>query len=322
MRVALSLLQFACVLLAVSFALSFAARWHFMLDNLSSFRLHFLLAFLVCGVVFVLARNWYWSGVALAGTIVSLTQIVPWYLPSEPVTLSAESKSIKVMTANVLLRNTDYDRFIQAVTKIDPDVLGLVEVNSEWVTALYGLREDFPHTFAAPDEGFRGFALYSKYPIQNAVVETSEDGSPWGISAILQVEQEGIAFMLVHPAPPMSSLLADQRNRQLETIARAAHSIPGPKIVGGDLNISMWSPQYDRFVEDAGLANARQGFGVSGTWPPSRLFGVPIDHLLYSGNLDVVKFEVLDNFGSDHLPILAQMVVNSPARAASTLTDN
>lgn len=86
-----------------------------------------------------------------------------------------------------------------------------------------------------------------------------------------------------------------------------------PTIVIADLNASMWSPHYTRFVSETGLKNARQGFGVVSTWPVQfDPLMIPIDHAMVSSDILVKDFRVLSGIGSDHAPFVLDVYVGLP----------
>jgi endonuclease/exonuclease/phosphatase (EEP) superfamily protein YafD len=74
----------------------------------------------------------------------------------------------------------------------------------------------------------------------------------------------------------------------------------------------MWSPFYQRFIQQAGLKNARSGFGIIPTWstklPP---LSIPIDHCLVSPNVNVLQMRAGRYVGSDHLPLITDLVIGN-----------
>ncbi len=52
-----------------------------------------------------------------------------------------------------------------------------------------------------------------------------------------------------------------------------------------------------------------QGLRIQGTWPSFIPFflRIPLDHLLVSDNIHIIKQEVGPPVGSDHLPILTKI---------------
>jgi endonuclease/exonuclease/phosphatase family metal-dependent hydrolase len=99
--------------------------------------------------------------------------------------------------------------------------------------------------------------------------------------------------------------------------------VNNPVVIAGDLNITMWSPYYKRFISKTGLRNARQGFGILPSWPVkttyphyskippfmSWLISIPIDHCLISPELKVSKIRTGANVNSDHLPLIIDLVI-------------
>ena len=76
----------------------------------------------------------------------------------------------------------------------------------------------------------------------------------------------------------------------------------------GDLNITMWSPNYQEFVDRAELKNTRQGHGILPSWPTQfPVLSIPIDHVLVSSEIQVRDTRIGRNVGSDHLPIIVDL---------------
>lgn len=307
----------AFMLLLAVFALSFAGEWHYVLDNLSSFRVHFMYAFCAMAAILGLLRSTAWFSAALVVTAVSAAFPASWYLSGDEPTGVSGGSTFSVLSGNVFLHNSDFDRYVGAIKQTSADVVGLMEVNGAWVDRLRSLEDDYPYRFAVPDEGYRGFAVYSRLPFENAQVLSTDDGVRWGIQVTITVRGKPIRFVLAHPHPPMSPELANIRNRQLESISEHVERIDGPVVVAGDLNVALWSPYYRQLLAKTGLTNSRKGHSAAGTWPPSAMLGVPIDHVLHSPELATAQFNVLADAGSDHLPIVAELsLLEPPVRSA------
>ena len=52
-----------------------------------------------------------------------------------------------------------------------------------------------------------------------------------------------------------------------KVLEMAAAEKPRPLVVMADLNTTMWSPYYRRFVKQTALKNAARGRGILSTWP-------------------------------------------------------
>ena len=81
----------------------------------------------------------------------------------------------------------------------------------------------------------------------------------------------------------------------------------------GDLNVSLWSPFYHSMIQKSGLHNARRGFGILPTHsivaPQFAALSAPIDHCLVSSQIQVKNFQLGQAIGSDHLPIVAELLI-------------
>ncbi|MGD1717475.1 endonuclease/exonuclease/phosphatase family protein [Dapis sp. BLCC M172] len=102
------------------------------------------------------------------------------------------------------------------------------------------------------------------------------------------------------------------RNKQLSEIASYVANQKISIVVTGDLNITMWSPYYKELISNSGLYNARKGFGMISTWPSFfPLLSIPIDHCLVSQDIRVFKTKSGKNIGSDHLPLITDLVITN-----------
>lgn len=279
---------------------------HYMFDNLSNFAVHFAAAFLACVVVLAIAGNRGWALLAAIGFAVALVPVVPWYLPAADRQPSPEIKSVDLLVSNVHVDNLASAKLLRLIETEQPDVVGLVEVDSRWLGELAPLRSTYPFHFEVPDDATIGLALYSKLPLANARVVSAGRTGRSAIAATMTVPGGAIEFILAHPVSPISGEHVRQRNAQLRALGRYIRDLDRPVIVAGDLNATMWNRHYLRFAELGGLHNARAGNGVGPTWPAVPLLGVPIDHILATAPVRFRNFDVHHGIGSDHLPVSAE----------------
>jgi endonuclease/exonuclease/phosphatase (EEP) superfamily protein YafD len=81
-----------------------------------------------------------------------------------------------------------------------------------------------------------------------------------------------------------------------------------PTIVVGDFNLPAESAIYRRYWGDLRNAFGRAGFGTGNT-KIQRLWGVRIDHVLTSDDIGTSRSFVGRDVGSDHLPLIADLVL-------------
>jgi endonuclease/exonuclease/phosphatase family metal-dependent hydrolase len=114
----------------------------------------------------------------------------------------------------------------------------------------------------------------------------------------------------VHTSWPIGKGSSDRRNRQLERLAALSSATATPLVVVGDLNISPFSPHFRQLLADGKLKSAADGFGWQPTWPSFLLpAGIQIDHGLVNGAVSVQGFHRGGRDGSDHLPIVLDVVL-------------
>ena len=212
--------------------------------------------------------------------------------------------SVTLTTLNVLRHNTHYEAVMNHLQAIDPDLFAILELNTNWDKKIRS-RFSTTHSYviAQPtDSGNFGIGLYSKIPFRKSNIASWGNLVP---SLDVTLVSPNIRVIATHPMSPMSGRNFDHRNRQLDEIAVAvADSGSGvPTIVMGDFNLTPWSPLFRDFVDTSGLLPVRSPLSISPTWygGPSHLpFGLVLDHVCVSNDIQPVSMSIGENVGSDH----------------------
>ncbi|MEG4030608.1 MULTISPECIES: endonuclease/exonuclease/phosphatase family protein [unclassified Microcoleus] len=275
---------------------------------------HFKLQYLVVGfstfIFFALVRSKkIWWLVSAFCIIINLAEIVPWYFPAPAVAGATPGHNLRILHSNVLRANRRYSEVISLVKAEQPDIAVFVEVNSTWAKQLSVLSEIFPYSSTQQESERFGSAIYSKLPLENSSVKAFSTRRK-SLSADVKFQGKIISLILAHPTVPVKQESFINRNKQLAAIGEYAAQIKNPLIVVGDLNTTMWSPFYKNMVKTGNLRNARSGFGILPTWPTFMpLAYIPIDHFLVSKEIGVLKIRTGRNVGSDHLPLITDLVI-------------
>ena len=83
-----------------------------------------------------------------------------------------------------------------------------------------------------------------------------------------------------------------------------------PFMALGDLNVSPFSPQFATLLRRGGLRSAAAGHGWQPTWPSVfPPLGIQIDHALVSPEVRVMGFQRGPANGSDHRPIIVDVII-------------
>lgn len=226
------------------------------------------------------------------------------------------------------LRRTggQFRRISDYVSKLNPDVVGLVETDSGSYRQS-GLCQ--AETMASRLGGASVFAckyrrnsIVSKTPLLksqgNAVVtkipmiSTKEHYLSKGVKrAFLEVEFDAFTLFLVH-----LSLGYGTRQIQIGELADRCEGVKKPVILAGDGNIYTGEQELLPLLERAKFRNAN---GAHTPTYPSGLPAFALDFVLYSEGIEMEHFSVPRVRLSDHLPLVCDFTVVERTREALSL---
>lgn len=250
------------------------------------------------------------------GALVTCASIAFHIYPLLPFLLSsdapppANSQQLRVMQINVHTANRNHEAVRQAIVDANPDIVGLLEVDERWLSALAPLRVRYPYGIEDPRGDNFGIALFSRFPIEKLQLRPLEPGGVQVVTGEFSLGSVPVTIAIAHPVPPVSSRYSALRNREFVRLADMLRQFDEREIILlGDLNTTPWSPIYREFERSTGLYNGALGFGLHPTWPASLpLLRIPIDHCLLSSGLRATAFKVGPQVGSDHIPIIVEIV--------------
>lgn len=281
---------------------------YWMLELTTHFRLQYFLFAALFLALFALLRMWRWAIVALVCLTINAAFVLPWYLPAKSAQVSDEGKPLRLLLSNVLWDNDQHADVIEFARKEKPDLAFFQEVTPRWAKEFEALNTEFPHSKLQPIDDAGGMAVFSRLPFVSAELAPLAAYNGPAIIVQINVGNQLVSIVSVHPPPPGGKLNFDHRTEILNQTAAFVNSLPEPKLVIGDLNTTMWSPYYKRFVGQIGLKNVRESFGILPSWPTHLppLF-IPIDHCLVSSGIHVTSVRTGSQVGSDHLPLVVDL---------------
>ena len=287
--------------------------WVYPLELLSHFQVQYLLAAFLCAVALAALRRWRWFAVSLGSLVLAGAAVLPYQArhSAHADVGSSGQRTVRLLLANVLMSNSAYQRVLELVEAEDADVLIFQEVNERWQRALAPIGDSYPHIVNRPREDAYGTLVYSRLPIEQVGVLTLGEAGRSTVCLGVIVDGAPLSIVCTHPKQPLWTTSFAYRNDQLDRVAEVAASQPHPLILAGDLNMSMWSPWFQRLCERTGLRSVRRGVGVMGSWPAAlpRFLRLPIDHFLVSGDVTVSRCALGPPIGSDHLPLIVDLVL-------------
>lgn len=195
----------------------------------------------------------------------------------------------------------------------NPDIIGLLETDlgsprthgvnqAEVLAGLTGLTPVWFRKYA-PDSKLLSLPYWRSQGNAVLVPEREPDAAagfmPCGMKKlVLSVRSCGIRFFLVHLA-----LTYPVRQMQIRWLAETLESVKEPMILAGDFNTFRGAGELAELCRRCGLHSAnRELHATYPAWKPVKV----LDHILYSGELKLVDFQVPHLPFSDHLPLVAE----------------
>jgi endonuclease/exonuclease/phosphatase family metal-dependent hydrolase len=232
--------------------------------------------------------------------------------------------SLKVMTFNIhsainWYGSFDLDGLVSFIQNTDPDIVGLQEVDCVWSSM--SNYQDLPlelaqrlnmySTFSASLErkdGYFGNLILSKYPIAQ-VWACPLPGSlePRSFDFVqLNINGVPINFLTTH-----LGLSVTDRLRQATKIIEFINQISGPTIVAGDFNGNDADPAVSDLKRDFLDLQGLSKFKDFGTFRSKNgKISSKMDYILATPEFSFIDLQVIDNYVSDHLPMIAEITLN------------
>jgi endonuclease/exonuclease/phosphatase (EEP) superfamily protein YafD len=312
----LAIVALGLLMLLVALAVgSSVFGYSYIPERLSNFQLQYWVGAMVLLLVLVFCqrKTFIWAG--LFGIALISVNLLTWYAPVN----TTAKPWLKVLSSNIWIHNQNYPSVVELVRKENPDIAMFFEVTPAGQKQLDTLYDILP--FSAGRD--TGAIIYTKINLHDTTIWDRNPQLP-NTTIIENLQHQNHIFTLVatHPSSPHPKSNFLQRNQQLANLSEFLASTPQPVVMGGDFNISMWSPYYRQFVEKSRVTNAREGFGIIPTWSLARVrslptflqswLSVPIDYIFTrSGKFTMrtTSMKAGPGIGSDHLPIIAEIGV-------------
>jgi endonuclease/exonuclease/phosphatase family metal-dependent hydrolase len=218
-------------------------------------------------------------------------------------------------------RRTDphLNRIIDFIRPLDPDLVGLVEVDggsfrtrnghqAEIMAGALGHYHSYETKYcdttrvsSLPVFRNQGNAFLARDTISHERFHYFDKGFK---RLVIELELEHMTVFLVHLA-----LGFRVRHRQLAALSALVRGTKKPHIVAGDFNALWGEDEIDMFLAATGLENANRDSTASfPSWSPSR----HLDFVLHSPEIKPTKFWMPDVQLSDHLPLVLDFELPTP----------
>jgi endonuclease/exonuclease/phosphatase (EEP) superfamily protein YafD len=256
------------------------------------------------------------TATAAAVTLAHLTWTAP-ELRRRPAPAGVPNGSrLRIVSSNVEYPSPDSTALGRELASFDPDVLLLQELSPEHLRMIKatGAFDPFPYSYVDARPGSFGGGIWSRFPLS--------DGETWRVAGIpmaratIDVDGTAVRVFDVHLKAPTRPRWVPTWKAQLAALATEVAGHGGPVIMAGDFNSTYGHAPFRRLLA-AGVreAHIEAGRGLATTWPADNPVLPPLfrlDHVLVSPEFDVLGVLEGRGPGSDHRPVVADLVLRSP----------
>jgi len=261
---------------------------------------------------FVLALFLRRRAILFAATVSLLLLIALMLAPLLFVSPSAEGErqNLRIVSLNLWANNRTPELTAFFLRTSRADVIVLQEVLCEPSDPLFiALRSEYPHQYRASERCF-GQAILSKHPIVTTGRQDYKHRQPiwiWADIAVAGRTLRVTSVHLSHPTQPYDQVA------NIDALTNYAREITSPHIMAGDFNLTPYSWLLSKFAWNSGM---RRAATYLASWPGHRAFpAFLIDHVFTSGEVTRTNFRVAPFAGSDHRPVIADLILRARAIA-------
>lgn len=222
----------------------------------------------------------------------------------------ASHRQLKVITFNMAWADRPIGDVIAFLSEEDADIVALQEATAKHGEALRrSLAQTYPFIHSCHDVHICTQMLLSKHRWVEVRHEMRARGVPEMIWA--RFDDSVVGRVRVHSLHMSWPFEPEEQDRQIAHLISYSRALSEPAIFAGDFNLTPWSYQLVRLLAASGL---RRHTTWLRSWPTDgQLYlTVPtllIDHVLTTSEIGSVSVATGANLGSDHLPVIARLVM-------------
>lgn len=285
--------------------LSLAGRRRWPVEVLQHFRPQMIVAGGVGALLCLLLEPaWGWAAIALGFVLINVAALpLPRFIRADAGL--ARQPGLTIVWANVWSKDAPLKATLDWAKTQGADVI-LIGEYPRGMSPEDALAGDYPHRVAGPAQPVgqtysTRVAAFSRVAIGGAQVHGGPGPNARSFVAFgVELGGETLSIIAMHPVPPASAKLTEERDRQIAQLSPLARA---PFVIAGDFNATPWSPVF------GDIPGMRIGaYLLAPTWLSGvPLIGLPIDHLMGSAGLRVSRYEVGPALGSDHRAVLVRV---------------
>jgi endonuclease/exonuclease/phosphatase (EEP) superfamily protein YafD len=221
---------------------------------------------------------------------------------------SADNKGLLILQMNIHYQNKNIEDILKLIERENPDILSLQELSVDTYEILEpDLDKLFAYNYVKPENSPFGLVVFSKIPFNKSESINIYDNQVFFIQ--IEEEKKLVNLVVLHAWAPLDYEHWNIQNKYFKKLNNIIKEKTKSAIIIGDLNSVPWHKELSAIIRDNHLKTAY--YSPFGTYPVGySLFQVPIDHIIVSNSLNIIKTEKVRIKGSDHLGIKTYIQIN------------
>lgn len=305
------------ILTALSIAYSFSlfaelGNLWWIFDLLSHWRIHYVFAGLLLLIPILYTRAQKLLAIVGITVAVHLIVLAPYLQPiNSTVAANLEEKTVvTVAYANTYWMQPDMSGVIAAVNEMNADVVFLEEIQPDQYEDVKKALQQYPFTHHESVSYAFDMAVFSRLPVQELKTHYYIPNVPT-LELTIPVRDTTVHIFGAHPYSPVSGSFTKKRDLLLEKLFEYVDAQQDTTIMGGDFNITQFSPRFRDITWKSRLVDTQRLFPLENTWPthvPPAL-AIPIDQVFVSPDIQVLERYRGPKTGSDHWPLVVKVAL-------------
>jgi hypothetical protein len=281
----------------------------FLFKKLAKYGVQLMIACLGLSLFFLTVRDAksMWISLACCGVLcLHLRTREPFY----PIKYGTFFKIAHVNLSN----SSDYEQTIKTIMNSNADILSVQDLDLDWDFILkQELSERYPYEKSIISLGLFNTAIYSKYPFIE--IDTFYHKDAPNIHGCVEIDNQKVHFISLMTVPPVNMKAFQEIENHLLSIANHVSKINAPMITLGNYNVVPQSSEINGLKRKGDLYDSRTN--------QSLIAEGPVDHILYSKELECTDFITLTEVGNNKIGIMGTYQFNRKyAKANVNQTEN
>lgn len=260
----------------------------------------------------------------------------PRFLPRNVPVTDDLGISLRILSYNTGQDLPDYAHVDNLVRESNADIVVLQEITKDYIDEYWsGLLETYPYQVYGPLEGEKqvGMGILSRYPITEVDnFKLADNGLVFQQRALVNIDDRVITLYNIHLTFPWIRVRSDPvfsrlpwpvydnkvLREEVDNLLNLLRDEETPVIAAGDFNLTDQSNDYRRITNLLIDSYRDVGLGLGYTWPADfvpvinvrpAIPLVRVDYAFHSDNIRSLTAKVLQAMGSDHKPVVVDLVL-------------